>query len=65
MFTWFAKASTAFIAGGVVVLSQAIQGSSASGDVITQGEWLQAAVAAVLAGVAVFSIPNRTSNGPN
>lgn len=59
MLTWFAKATAAAIVGGAAVLSQAVQGSSAAGQTVTGGEWIQTLIAAIIAGAIVFRVPNR------
>jgi len=54
-----AKAVTAGLAAGATAFATAIQDND-----VTGAEWVTVAVAAVLAGIAVWSVPNRAPDAP-
>jgi hypothetical protein len=52
------KAVLGFIAPGAVVIGGAVTEASAGGTAITSGEWILAAVAAIVTGAGVYTVPN-------
>lgn len=57
---YYWKAVIAFMAPGAVMIGSAVLENSAGGEMITQGEWITALVAAVVASAGVAA----KSNGP-
>jgi hypothetical protein len=57
---YYWKAVIAFVAPGAVMIGSAVLENSAGGETITQGEWITALVAAVVASTGVAA----KSNGP-
>lgn len=53
------KAVVGFIAPGAVILTSAVQESSAGGELITSGEWVTAICATIITGAAVYAVPNK------
>ena len=58
------KAIIAFLAPALVSLGAAVLEDSAGGTTITQAEWLQALIAAVVTSAGVFSASNKSENPP-
>lgn len=59
-----AKAITAAGVAGYSIFEIVTGQSSAAGEGITSGEWVRLAVFTVLAGVAVWLVPNADKNPP-
>ena len=57
---YYWKAVIAFVAPGAVIVGSAVLEGSAGGETITQGEWVTALVAAIVASAGVAA----KSNGP-
>lgn len=55
----YAKAVVAFIAPGAVIIGSAVFEASDGGSVITQAEWITAAVACVVSAAGVAAVRNR------
>lgn len=53
-----AKAVTAALAAGYVVFDAASEVRSDGGTVVTVAEWVRVAVSALVAGLAVYAVPN-------
>ena len=58
------KALAGAVAGFAVPFAGALLESSDQAGTVTQGEWTTALVAAVLAGVAVWAVPNAAPKPP-
>ena len=63
MLSRYAKAFTAFVSAFAVPFAGALTESSDQGNVATQGEWVTAIVAGLLAAFAVAAVPNRPPKG--
>ncbi len=57
--TPYAKAVVGFITPGAVALGAAVLEGSPGGSGVTAAEWVTVAVACVVTGGAVFTVPNR------
>jgi predicted cation transporter len=56
-----AKAVTGFLVAGGLVFDAATQVATAGGDSVTPNEWVRIAVSGLVAGLAVYAVPNGTS----
>ena len=52
------KALIGFVAPGAVIIGSAVTDSSVGGEMVTQGEWITAIVAAVVTAAGVYAKSN-------
>ena len=55
----YAKAVVAFIAPGVVLLTQAVTDGSPGGSTVTGPEWVGIAAACIITAAGVYAVTNR------
>ena len=53
------KALIGFVAPGAVIIGSAVTDSSVGGEMVTQGEWITAIVAAVVTAAGVYAKANH------
>ena len=63
MLSRYAKAFTAFVTAFAVPFAGAVTATSDAGSNVTQGEWITALVAGLVAGFATAAIPNKPPKG--
>lgn len=63
-FAPYAKAVVAFVAPGVVLLTQAVTESSPGAATVTGPEWVGIGAACVLTAAGVYAVPNRPADPP-